>query len=197
MRAQTRFRRYRRRQVSFSCIALPDTFSVVRTTSDPIFMIYAPGVIFGGTEGVGSRFHVVALSDSCSVVPRASGPVFIFCTPELIFDSTEGVGSRFFVLRSLTRFRRFRGRLVPFSSFACPGSFSAVLRASGPVFMFCAPGHIFGGLEGDGSRFHVLRAGASFWRYRWRRVPFSSFALPDMFLKVRRASGPFYMFCAP
>jgi hypothetical protein len=71
MRAQTRFRRYRRRQVSFSCIALPDTFSVVRTTSDPIFMIYAPGVIFGGTEGVGSRFHVVALSDSFSVVPRA------------------------------------------------------------------------------------------------------------------------------
>jgi hypothetical protein len=98
---------------------------------------------------------------------QASGPVFLFCAPELIFGGTEGVGSRFHVLRSRNRFQRYRGHRVPFSCFALPNSFSAVPRASvsfscfahldsfslvprvsGPVFMFCAPGIIFGGTEG-------------------------------------------------
>jgi hypothetical protein len=56
-------------------------------------------------------------------------------------------GSRFHVLRSQTHFRRYRGRRVPFSCFACPHSLSAVQRTSCPVFMFCAPELIFGGTE--------------------------------------------------
>jgi hypothetical protein len=77
----------------------------------------------------------------------------------------------------------------------------------GPVFMFCAPGHVLGGTEGVASRFR---------RYRESRVPFSRFVrpeslsaaprastpvfmfcVPDSFLAVRRASAPVFMFCAP
>jgi hypothetical protein len=177
----------------------------------PFFMFCAPGLVFGGTEGVTSRFHVlcsrtsfggaecvdslfqVLRTDSFSAVPRASGPDFMFCAPGLIVD---GVGSRFHVLRSRNRFRRYRGRRVPFSRFALPDSFSAVPRASGPFFMFFAPGLVFGGTEGVGSRFHVLRSRTHFRRYRGRRVPFSCFALPDSFSAVPRASGPIFMFCA-
>jgi hypothetical protein len=59
LRAQTRFRRYRRRRVPFSCFALPDTFSAMRRTLGPVFKFCAPELIFGGSEGVGSRFHVL------------------------------------------------------------------------------------------------------------------------------------------
>jgi hypothetical protein len=121
----------------------------------------------------------------------------MFCTPGLVFDGTEGVGSRFHVLRSQTSFRRCRLRRVPFSCFERPASFSVEPRASGPVFIFCASGLVFGGTEGVGSRFHILRVGTSFWRYRGRRVPFSYFALRDTFSAVRMASGPVFMFCAP
>jgi hypothetical protein len=165
-------------------------------------MFCAPGLICGGTEGVGSRFHFLrarthfrryrgrpvlflfcaprtffwrcrghmllfscfALSDSFSAVSRASGPVLMFCAPGLIFGGSEGVGSPFHVLHSRTRFRRYRGRPVPFSFFALLESFSAVPRASGPVFMFCAPGLIFGGTRGVGSRFHVSRSRTGFRR---------------------------------
>jgi hypothetical protein len=143
-----------------------------------------PGLVFGGTEGVGSRFHVLrsrtrfqrnrwrrvpfsffACPDSFSAVPRAFGPVFKFSVPRLVFGGTEGVGSRFHVLRARTRFRRYRGRRVPFSCFALPDTFSAVLRASGPIFLFCAPLLIFCGSEGVGSHFQVLRALTRFWRF--------------------------------
>jgi hypothetical protein len=60
----------------------------------------------------------------------------MFCAPGVVFGGNKGVG-------------------VPFSCFALPDSFSAVPRASGPVFMFCVPGLIFGGTEGVGSRFDV------------------------------------------
>jgi hypothetical protein len=138
--SRTPFRRYRRRRVPFSCFALPDSFSAI---------------------------------------PGATDPFFLFCALELIFGGTEGVMSRFHVLRSRTRFRRYRGRRVPFSCFALPDSFSAVPRAWGPDFMFCAKGLIFGGSEFDGSRFHLLRSRTHFRRYRGRRVSFSCFALPD------------------
>jgi hypothetical protein len=72
-------------------------------------MFCALGLVFGGIEGV--------------------GPIFMFCAPGLVYGGTEGVGSRLHVLRSRTRFRRFRGRRVSFSSFALPESFSAVPRA--------------------------------------------------------------------
>jgi hypothetical protein len=154
-------------------------------------MSCAPGLVFGGTEGVGSRFHVLrsqtrfrryrgcllpfscfARPDSFSAVPRASNPDFMFRFPGLVFGGIGVLGSRFHVFRSINRFRRYRGSSVPFSCFALPDSFSAVTRASGPVFMICAPGLIFGGTEGIVSRFHVLRSWTHFRRFRGRRVPF-------------------------
>jgi hypothetical protein len=89
----------------------------------------------------------------------------MFCVPELVFRGNEGVDTRFHVLRALTRFRQNRVRRVPFSSFARLDTFSAVLRAFGPVFMFCAPGLVFDGTEGVGSRFIDLRAQTHFRRY--------------------------------
>jgi hypothetical protein len=170
------------------------------------FHVFTPGHVFGGEEGVGSRFHVLRSLTHFSAVPRASGLVFMFCVPALIFGGTdgvgsclnvfapghvfsvaEGVGSRFHDLRSRTRFQRYRGRRVPFSCFVPPNTFSAVRRASGIVLMFCAPELIFGGTEGVGSRFHVLGPHTRFRRYHGRRIPFSCFALPNMFLAVRRA----------
>jgi hypothetical protein len=157
LRPRTYFRRYRGCRVPFSCFALPDSFSGV---------------------------------------PRVSGPVFIFCPAGLIFGGTERVGSYFHVLRGRTQFQWYRGRHVPFSCFACPNSFLAVPKASGPDFMFCAPGHIFGGAYGIGSRFHVLHFQTHFRWYRGRRVPFSCFASPYSFSMVPRASGPIFMFSA-
>jgi hypothetical protein len=60
-------------------------------------MFCAPEHIFGGTEGIGSRFHVLR-SRSFMAVPRASGAIFMFCTPELVLGSTVGVESLFYVL---------------------------------------------------------------------------------------------------
>jgi hypothetical protein len=254
LRARTRFRLYRGRQLPFSCFARPNSFSALSTASDPVFMFSlpdtfsalwkvlglvfmfcAPGLIFDGTVGVGARFHVLhartrfqryrrrqvpfscfrswtcfrwcgghwypfscfSLPDSFSTVPRTSGPVFMFCAPELIFGGTDNVRSHFHVLRSRTRFRRCEGRWVLFSYFSLPNSFSAVPRASGPVFIIFAHRLIFGGTEGVGFRFHVLRGRTRICRYRRRQLPLSCFELPDTFLAVRRALGSVFMFCAP
>jgi hypothetical protein len=145
--------------------------------SCPVFMFCEPVLVFD--------------------VPRASGTVFMSCAPGLVFDGNKGVGSRLLVLRTRTRFRRYRGRPFPFSCFAHPNSFSAVSRASVLVFMFCAHGLIFGGTEGVGTRFHVLCFRTRFRRYRGHPFPISCFPLPDMFSAVPRASGPFFKFCAP
>jgi hypothetical protein len=208
LRSRTRFRRYRWRQVPFSCFAIPDSFSTVPRASSLVFMFYATDLILDGIDGIGSRFNVLrsrtrfrrfrlrwvpfscsALPDSFSTIPRVSGPVFMFCVPEVIFGGTDGVRSRFHVLRSRTRFWQYGGRRVPFSSFARPNSFSTVPTASGPVFMFCASGHVFSGAKGVGSFFHVLRSRSRFGRFRGRHVPFSCFALPNSFSAVSRASG--------
>jgi hypothetical protein len=163
--------------------------------------VFAPGLIFDGTEGVRARFHVLryrgrrvpiscfALPDSFCVVSRPSGLVFMFCAPGLFLGGNKGDRSVFHVLRSRNHFGRYRGRRVPFSSFAHPDSFSTVPRASRLVFMFCAPGLILGGTEGAGSRFRVLRSQTRFGRYRGRRVLISSFAFPDSFSTAPRASG--------
>jgi hypothetical protein len=140
-------------------------------------MFCAPGHVFCGAEGVGSRFHVLRARTH--------------------FRRSEGVGSRFQVLHSITRFRRYRGRGVPFSSFVLQDAFSAESRASGPVFMFYAPKIVFDGTEGLRSHFHVLRARTRFRRCRGRRVQFSCFTLPCSFSAVPRASGLIFMFCAP
>jgi hypothetical protein len=114
----------------------------------------------------------------------ASAPVFMFCAHWHVFGGAEGVGSHFHVLRSRTRFRRYRGRRVPFSCFALPDSFSAIPRASRLVFMLCTPEFIFGGTDGVRSCFLVLRSRARFWQCGGCRVPFSCFALSDSFSTV-------------
>jgi hypothetical protein len=72
-----------------------------------------------------------------------------------------------------------------------------VLRAVGPIFYFCALGRFFGGIEGAGSCFHVLRSMTHFGRYRGHEVQFSCFALPNSFGEVPRASSPVYIFYVP
>jgi hypothetical protein len=53
----------------------------------------------------------------------------MFYAPGLVFDYTEGAGCRFYVLRSRSRFQRYRGSWVLFSCFALPDSFSVVPSA--------------------------------------------------------------------
>jgi hypothetical protein len=216
LRSQTYFRRYQGCRVPFSCLALMDLFSAVLGASDRVFMFCAPGLAFRSTEAVRSYFSCFALPDSFSAVPRASGPVFMFPTPGLVFCRTEGVISLLHVLRSRIRFQRYRGRPIPFSCFQLPDMFLAVPRASGPFFMFCAlglifgcnegvrslfmffvQGLIFGGTEGVGSLFHVLSAQTRFRRYRGRLVRFSYLARPDSFSAVPRVSDPVFLFCVP
>jgi hypothetical protein len=170
--SQSRFPRYRGRRVQFSCFALPDSFSAVPWASGPVLMFCSLGLIFGDIEGDGFHFRryrgrrvlfsYLALSDSVSAIPGAMSLVFMFCAPGVVSRGTEGVGSRFHVLRSRTHFRRYQGCRVPFSCIALSDSFSVVPRASDPVFMFCAPRLVFGGTEGVGSHFHVLRARTHF-----------------------------------
>jgi hypothetical protein len=138
-------------------------------------MFRAPGPVFAGTVGVVTRFEVLcsrtrfrryrrrraplscsALPDSFSALPRVSGPVFSFLRDRTLFGDSEDVGSRFHVLRSRTRFRRYRRRREQFSCFALPDPFSAVPTSSGPVYMFCGLGLIFGGSEGVVSHFHIF-----------------------------------------
>jgi hypothetical protein len=121
----------------------------------------------------------------------------MFYAPGLIFGGTEGIESRFLILRSRINFRRYRERLVPFSCFALPDSFLAVPRASGPVYMFCAPRLVFDVTEGVRSRFHILRSRPRFRRYRGSRVLISYFALPDSFWAEPRVPSPVFIFCAP
>jgi hypothetical protein len=99
-RLQTRFRRYRGRQVKFSFFALPDSFWALLRASYPDFIFFAPGLMFGGTEGTKSHFYILrsqtyygryrgrrvrfscfALPDSFPAVPRASTPIFMFHAP--------------------------------------------------------------------------------------------------------------------
>jgi hypothetical protein len=72
------------RLIPFSYFPLPDMFLAIPRASGPVVMFYAPGLVYGGTEGVGL--------------------VFMFCATGLIFEGTEGVPTRFHVLRSQTSF---------------------------------------------------------------------------------------------
>jgi hypothetical protein len=179
-------------------------------------MFFAPGHIFDGTEVVGSNFDVLhsrtlfrwyheglvlfscfACPDSFSALPSTSGPVFLFCALRLVFGSSGGFGSRFNVSHPRTRFRRSRGRRVPFSCFMIPDTFSAVPSASGPIFMFCAPRLVFGSTEGIRSRLHVLRSRTRFRRYQGRLIPFSCFALPDSFSTITKGDGSRFSVLGP
>jgi hypothetical protein len=204
------------RHFPFSCFVRPDSFLAVPRATGLVFMFCAPRLVFGRNVGVGSRFHVLrgrthvqrkrgcrvsfssfALPESFPTVPRASCPVFKFCALGLIFGGIAGIRSRFQVFRYRTRFRCYLGRRLPFSCFARSDSFSAIPRASGPVFKFCASGLIFGCTVGVRSCFHVLLSRTCFRRYRGRWVPFSCFALPDSFSVELMTSGLVYMFCVP
>jgi hypothetical protein len=204
--------RFRGRRVPFSYFARPDSFSAVPRASDPVFMFCAPllflavprasglifkfcapGLGFSGTEGIVSRFLILRARTCFRRFPRCRVPFSCFASPDSVFGGTEGVKSRFQALRSRNSFRLYRGPRVPFSCFAHPDSFSSVTRASGPVFMFCAPGLIFGGAEGVLTHFHDLCSRTHF----RRRVPFSCLVLQDLFSAVPRASGLVFVFCAP
>jgi hypothetical protein len=194
---RTRFRRYRGRRVPFSWFALSDLFSTVPRASDPVFMFCPPELVFGGTEGVVSPFQVLRSWSHFRLYRGRRIPFSCFARPDSFFGVPEGVGSRFHVLRVRTRFRRYRGPRVQFSCFVRPDLFSAITRASGHVFMYCAPEFFFGGTEGVGSRFLFLRARIRFRRYQRGRVTFSCFALPDSFSGVPRATGLVFLYCAP
>jgi hypothetical protein len=172
LRSRTRFLRYRGRWVQFSCFALLDPIWAVPRASGQVlcFTFLYP----------------------FSAVPSSSDPVIMFLAPRLAFGGIEGVRSSFHVLHSRAHFLRYQGRRVQFSCFALPDLFSAIPRVSGLVFMFCAPRPDLGGTESDGSSFHVLRSRTRFWRYRGRQIPFSCFALPDLFSVVPRASSPVF-----
>jgi hypothetical protein len=164
----TLFRWYRGRRVPFSCFALSESFSAVPRASEPFFRSCAPGLVFSGTKGVRSLFHVLrsrnyfrrcrvcwvpfscfALPDLFSVEPRASYPIFMFCAPGLIFGGTEGVG---------------------------------------PIFMFCAPEIIFGGIGGVVSLFMFC---APVLDFDGTEGVGSCFALTESFSAVPRSTGPF------
>jgi hypothetical protein len=164
------------RRVPFSCFALPYSFSAVPRASGPVFMFCAPRLVFGGAGGVGSRFHVLRARTDFRRYRGRRVPFLCVCAPGLVFGDAGCLGSRFHVFRAWTHFKRYRGRRVQFTCFALPDSFSSVPRASGPVFIFCAPGLVFGA--------------------RGRRVPFSCFARTYSFSAVPRASGPAFMYCA-
>jgi hypothetical protein len=117
----------------------------------------------------------------------------MFCSPKLVSSGTEGTWSNFNVLQSRTRFRRYR---VRFSCFALLESFWAILRASGLVLLFCAPGPVLGVTEASRSSVHILRSCTHFRRYRWRRVLFSYFVLPILISAVPRALVSVFMFFA-
>jgi hypothetical protein len=136
---RTHFRRYRGRRVQFSFFALP-----------------------GPPEGVRSCFHILRYQTHFRRYRGRQVPFSYICAPGIVWGGTEGARSSFHILRSHNRLGWYRGRQVPFSWFALLDSISAEPRASGPVYMFCVPGLVFGGTEVVESRFHVLRSRTHF-----------------------------------
>jgi hypothetical protein len=128
----------------FSYFARLDSFSEVPSASGPIVMFCALGLILGGTEGVGSRFHVLRARAHFRRYGGHRVPYSFFVLPRT-FSAVRRASSLDFIF------------WFPFSCFARPDSFSAVPRASGPIFIFCALVLVFSGIEGIRSRFHVLR----------------------------------------
>jgi hypothetical protein len=55
-------------------------------------------VFGGGTEGVGSRFHVLRSRTNFRLYRGRRGPIFIFCASKFIFGCIENVISNFHVL---------------------------------------------------------------------------------------------------
>jgi hypothetical protein len=194
LRSRTHFGRDYGRRVPSSCFVLPYQVWAEPRSLSPVVMFCALELIFRGTEGVVSHFHVLR---SRTYFGRNRGrrvPFSYFALPKLVLGGTMGTGSHFHVLRSRTRVRRYRARQVPFSCFALPDSFWAVPRALGRIFIFRAPEPVLGGTKGPGSSFHDLRSRTHFRQYRGRRVPFLCFLLLYSFSTVPLASRPLFMF---
>jgi hypothetical protein len=152
LRARTNFHRYRGRRVPFSCCALTDLILAVSSASGPVFVFCAPRLVFGGFEGVVSRFHVLHSRNRfrrCGV-RRVAFYVLRARTLLLPYQGRRFPFSCFALPDSISTVRSASGRIL---CFACPESSSAVPRASCPVFMFCAPRLVFDGTDGVGSRF--------------------------------------------
>jgi hypothetical protein len=151
-------------QVFISCA--PDLVFGVPRAPGPVFIFWAPRIVWCGTDSVGFRFHVLrsptrfglyrgrrvhfscfALPDSFGAIPSAPGLIVMFCVPP-------------------TCFGHYRGLQVHFSCFALPYSFGVITRAPGPVLMFCGPS--------------TLRSRTRLGRYRGRRVQCSCFVLPEL-----------------
>jgi hypothetical protein len=79
-RDQTHFLWYRRRPLPFSCFALSDTYSAVRRASVPFSMFCAPILVFGGSEGVVSRFHVLRSRTRSRRFRGSRVPFSYFCS---------------------------------------------------------------------------------------------------------------------
>jgi hypothetical protein len=92
----------------------------------------------------------------------------MFCPSGVIFGGTEGTGSYFYLCASGFIFGDTKGAESSFLFLLLLNSFSAVSRAPGPVFMFYIPKLIFGGTEGVGSNFYVLRFRTHVRRYQGR-----------------------------
>jgi hypothetical protein len=194
LRSWTHFGRDYGRRVPLSCFVLPYQVWAEPRSLSPVVIFCALELIFRGTEGVVSHFHVLR---SRTYFGRNRGrrvPFSYFALPKLVLGGTMGTGSHFHVLRSRTRVRRYRARQVPFSCFALPDSFWAVPRALGRIFIFRAPEPVLGGTKGPGSSFHDLRSRTHFRQYRGRRVPFLCFLLLYSFSTVPLASRPLFMF---
>jgi hypothetical protein len=140
--------------VPFSCFALLYSFWAVPRVSGVVFKFCTLGPILGGTEGGLVQFLCFALQDSYSKIPRVSGPVSYFALPDsfLAVPRASGAESSLY--------------------FTLLGSFSMIPWASGSVLMCCAPELVSDGIEGVGTRFHVLRSRARFGRNRGQRVQF-------------------------
>jgi hypothetical protein len=179
-------------------------------------MFCVPELIFGGTYGVGSRFHVLrsrslfrrcgkrrvpfsyfAPPDSFSAVSMASSRVFMLCVPVRIFGGSEGVGSHFHGLRSGLVFGGFKGVVSGFHVLLSRTHFRRYRRRRVSFLCFALLGLVFGGTVGACYRFHILCARTHFRRYLGHRVPFSYFARTNSFSAVSRASCPICMFCTP
>jgi hypothetical protein len=105
-----------RASVSFLCFALSDSFSSVSRAFGPFFMFCAPRPIFGGTDGVKSRY----------IILRSRTHFRRYRRHQITFSC--------FALSNT--FSAVPRRRDPFSCLALLDIFSAVPRASGHVFMF-------------------------------------------------------------
>jgi hypothetical protein len=101
--SQTSFGRYRGRRLPFSSFSLLDSFSMVPKASGLVFMFCTPGLVSGGTAGVGYRFQVLRSHTR--------------------FQWYQGRRGLFSCFEVQTLFGRYRDRRDLFSSFALPDSF--------------------------------------------------------------------------